>query len=52
MAYFERALKVKGRPCWVRFLVLLISAVIFEQSKFHENEVTQYFWNQKNYEVH
>ena len=43
---FKRALKVKQGSRWVRFLILLISAIICKQSKLHENEVTQSFRNQ------
>ena len=51
LRFFERAIKVKEKLRWLGFLTLLILAVICEQRKLHENKVTQYFWNQKCYEV-
>ena len=38
-------------PLWVRFLILLISTVIYKQRKLHRNEAKQSFWNQKFYSL-
>ena len=34
---FWKNIKSKGKPHWVRFFILLISAVIYKQRKLHEN---------------
>ena len=40
--YFKRAFKIQES-----FLILLISAVIWNQRKLHEKKVAQYFRSQK-----
>ena len=49
---FWKNIKSKGKAALGTFLGFIDFSSIFEQSKFHENEATQYFCNQKNYDAH